>query len=141
MVATGPDGRLLVGRMAQETAVHRVDVQSAFGAITPIEAELAVDGFDEVLVMMLAGDWSDEPQPGPSGTVVVAAANHAWRIVMFPDQVTVGDVTSEAEAGVTGEQSNLLRWLWGRAPDTAVLIDGDPAAASRLRDRLSLATQ
>jgi hypothetical protein len=34
-------------------------------------------GIDEVLVMMLAGDWSDDPQPGSSGTVVVAASNHA----------------------------------------------------------------
>lgn len=76
-----------------------------------------------------------------AGTVVVAAANHAWRIVMSPDPITVGDVTSEAEAEVTGEPSNLLLWLWGRAPDSAVAIDGDPAAARPLRDRLSLATQ
>jgi len=130
-----------VRRMAQETAVHRADAQSAFGAITPVEAELAVDGIDEVLVMMLAGDWSDDPQAGSSGTVVVAATNHAWRIVMSPDQITVGDVTGEADAGVTGEPSNLLLWLWGRAPDSAVAMDGDPAAARRLRGRLSLATQ
>ena len=130
-----------VRRLAQETAVHRADVQSAFGAVTPIEAELAVDGIGEVLVMMLAGDWSDEPQPGSSGTVVVVTANHAWRIVMSPDQITVGDVTSDAQAAVTGEPSNLLLWLWGRAPDSAVQLDGDPAATRRLRDRLSLATQ
>jgi hypothetical protein len=127
--------------MAQETAVHRVDVQSAFGAGTPIDAELAVDGIDEVLVMMLAGDWSDNPQPGSSGTVVVATDDQAWQVVMSPDQIMVGDVTGEPDVRVTGEPSNLLLWLWGRAPESAIEVAGDVAVARRLRHHLALATQ
>jgi uncharacterized protein (TIGR03083 family) len=130
-----------VRRMAQETAVHRVDVQSAFGAVTSINAELAVDGIDEVLVMMLAGDWSDEPQPGSSGTAIVATDEEAWQVVMAPDQIMVGDVTGEPEVRVTGEPSNLLLWLWGRSPESAIQVAGDPAVARRLRHRLALATQ
>ncbi len=130
-----------VRRMAQETAVHRADVQSACGAVTSIDAELAVDGIDEVLVMMLGGDRSDDSQPGSSGTAVVAADDQAWQVVMSPDQIAVGDVTGDAEVRVTGEPSNLLLWLWGRAPESAVRVAGDPAVARRLRDRLSLATQ
>jgi len=130
-----------VRRMAQETAVHRADVQSAFGAVTSIDAELAVDGIDEVLVMMLAGEWSDDPQPGSSGTAVVAADDQDWQVVMSPDQITVGDVTGDAEVRVTGEPSNMLLWLWGRASESVVQVAGDPAVARRLRDRLSLATQ
>jgi len=34
---------------------------------------LAVDGIDEVLHLMLAGDWSDDPQPGSTGNVLVAS--------------------------------------------------------------------
>jgi hypothetical protein len=127
--------------MAQETAVHRVDVQSAFGIGTPIDAELAVDGIDEVLVMMLAGDWSDDPQPGSSGTVVVATDEEAWQVVMSPDQIMVGDVTGEPDVRVTGEPSNLLLWLWGRSPESAIQVAGDVAMARRLRHRLALATQ
>ena len=130
-----------VRRMAQETAVHRVDVQSAFGAVTSIDAELAVDGIDEVLVMMLAGDWSDDPQPGSSGTAVVATDEEAWQVVMAPDQIMVGDVTGEPDVRVTGEPSNLLLWLWGRSPESAIQVAGDPAVARRLRHRLALATQ
>ena len=36
-------------RMAQETAVHRVDAELAHDVLTPIDAELALDGIDEVL--------------------------------------------------------------------------------------------
>jgi hypothetical protein len=127
--------------MAQETAVHRADVQSAFGVGTPIDAELAVDGIDEVLVMMLAGDWSDEPQPGSSGTAMVATDDQAWQVVMAPDQIMVGDVTGEPAVRVTGEPSNLLLWLWGRAPESTIQVAGDVSMARRLRHRLALATQ
>jgi hypothetical protein len=75
------------------------------------------------------------------GTAVVAADGRAWQVVMSPDQITVGDVTGDAEVRITGEPSDLLLWLWGRAPDPAVRVAGDPAVARRLRDRLSLATQ
>ncbi|MGH3615867.1 MAG: hypothetical protein ACRDRK_25385 [Pseudonocardia sp.] len=33
--------------MAQETAMHRVDVQGASGGVRSIDAELAVDGIEE----------------------------------------------------------------------------------------------
>lgn len=130
-----------VRRMAQETAVHRADVQSAFGAVTPVDTELAIDGVEEVLVMMLAGDWSDEIQSGSTGTIVVAAAGGAWRVAMSPDRVTVGDATGDAEARVTGEPSDLLLWLWGRGSDSSLQVTGDRAVARRLRERLALATQ
>ena len=54
--------------MAHETSIHRRDVESAVGATTPVAADLAVDGIDEVLALMLAGDWSDEVVPEASGS-------------------------------------------------------------------------
>ena len=40
-------------RRAQETAVHRVDAESAAGTLSPIDAELAVDGIDEFLFVFM----------------------------------------------------------------------------------------
>ena len=40
--------------------MHRADVEAAAGTVTPVDRELALDGIDEVLLMMLAGDWSDD---------------------------------------------------------------------------------
>lgn len=158
-----PDQRagFWVRRMAQETAIHRVDVQSAAGAIGPVAADLAVDGIDEVLAMMLAGDWSDEPQPGSTGTIAVDAGGQRWWVELAVEQVTVEQViveqltteqvtaegrnadraAREPDARVSGDPSDVLLWLWGRAGDAAVTITGDPAAAQRLRARLAVATQ
>ena len=48
-------------------------------------------------------------------------------------------VTSHAT--VSGEPSELLLWLWGRRPLSAVTVEGDEAVIAELRERLSLATQ
>ena len=130
-----------VRRMAQETAVHRADVESASGAIGPVDAELATDGVDEVLVLMLAGDWSDEVVPHLTGTATVTTGGRSWRIVMTPAEVTVEETGGDAEASVGGDPSDVLLWLWGRVADDAVRIDGDADVARRLRERLALATR
>lgn len=130
-----------VRRMAQETAVHRVDVERASGPAAPVDADLAVDGVDEVLVMMLAGDWSDEVVPHLTGTAVVSTGGRSWRVAMAPAEVTVSEPAGEAEATVSGDPSSVLLWLWGRAADDAVRVDGDRDVARRLRERLAIATQ
>ena len=130
-----------IRRMAQETAMHRVDVQGASGGVTSIDAELAVDGIDELLTMMLAGDWSDDVQPGSIGTTVVRVGDRAWRIVLLPDRVTVNDAGDDSDACVTGAASDLLLWLWGRSSDASVRVAGDRAVNRRLRERIALATQ
>jgi uncharacterized protein (TIGR03083 family) len=130
-----------IRRMAQETAVHRADVQSASGAVTPVDSDLAQDGVDEVLIMMLAGDWSDAVQPGSTGTVAVTVRDTTWRILLRPDTVHVDQEGGDSDAQLTGAPSDVLLWLWGRRPDSAVDITGDQATAARLRQRLMLATQ
>ena len=130
-----------VRRMAQETAVHRADVESASGPVTPVDADLAVDGVDEVLVRMLGGDWSDEPHPELTGTVAVATGGRSWRVAMAPERVDVAEATGDADATVGGEPSDVLLWLWGRAGDESVTFDGDFDTARRFRERLALATQ
>lgn len=152
-----------VRRMAQETAVHRVDVQSASDAISPVDPALAADGVDEVLMIMASGDWSDEPQPELTERVDVRTGGHRWSIDLAETWLTVladpgsdherssdadhdtssrpaVDPPATAAATVTGEPGDVLLWLWGRAPDDAIVVDGDRAAAARLRTRLALAT-
>ncbi|MGN6331227.1 MAG: maleylpyruvate isomerase family mycothiol-dependent enzyme [Motilibacteraceae bacterium] len=129
-------------RMALETAVHRVDVESAVGQVTAVDDDLAVDGVDEVLALMLGSeDWTQDPVPGNEGLVAVRTGDRAWRVELRPDAVTVTEGVGAAEATVTGEPSELFLWLWGRRPDEAVRVEGDDAAVRRLRERISLATQ
>jgi uncharacterized protein (TIGR03083 family) len=129
-------------RMAQETAVHRVDVESAFGAAMPVAEDLAVDGIDEVLHLFLAYQSPDVGPDGPGrGTVAVRTGDHIWRATLDPDDVALSRVPGPADAVVSGEPSELLLWLWGRRPDAAVSTEGDRELLAGFRERLRIVTQ
>jgi uncharacterized protein (TIGR03083 family) len=129
-------------RMAQETVVHRVDVEAAHDLLLPVDEDLALDGIDEVLERFLAGPFGQESIGElPGGTAVVRSGDHAWLVRMDPDANVCEAGPGAADATVTGEPSELLLWLWGRRPDSAVHAQGDSAAVRALRDRLAAATQ
>ena len=130
-------------RMAQETAVHRVDVELAHGAATPVDPDLAVDGIDEVLSIMLAGDWSDEPVDEAAGrTVRVTSADRWWRIALDRTSVVCEPRGSAAtDVIISGQPSDVLLWLWGRGPLDRLVTSGDQSVVSAFRDRLARATQ
>ena len=136
-------------RMAQETAVHRTDVEAALEDLTPVPADLAVDGVDEMLRVFLPATYDgartsvDAPEPDGAGGEVVAvrSGDRTWRVRLLPATVEVEQEPGTADAMLTGEPSDLLLWLWGRAPDTAVRVSGMPRALSLLRARLHVAAQ
>jgi uncharacterized protein (TIGR03083 family) len=129
-------------RMAHETAVHRVDAELASGAATPINGDLAVDGIDEILTRMLAGDWSDDPDDAATGgSVEISAGGSSWSVVLDREAVRVDRASGEAAARVEGDPSDVDLWLWGRAGDDRVRRSGDEEAIRLLRRRLVLATQ
>lgn len=148
-------------RMAQETLVHRVDVQSGSDRISPADPTLATDGVDEVLMIMASGDWSDKPQPKLTERVDMQTGDHRWAVILAETWLeTVADPGTDAQrssdadhdtsarpatdphlatdATVTGDPGDVLLWLWGRG--TAIHVTGDEEAVHRLRRRLALAT-
>jgi uncharacterized protein (TIGR03083 family) len=129
-------------RMAHETAVHRTDAELAIGAPTPVDAELAVDGVDEVLLLMLAGDWSDEPDDAATGQrVAISTGGRTWDVRLGRESVSIAENGRAGDAALGGNPSDVLLWLWGRFPDERVRRSGDEEAIRLLRARLVLATQ
>jgi len=129
-------------RMAQETVVHRVDIEAAFDVVTPVDDGLAVDGVDEVLDWFLAYQADDVGPDGPGrGTVAVRTGDHLWRVTLDPDDVVLAREPGPAEAVVSGEPSELLLWLWGRRPQAAVTVEGDQGLVDAMRARLQVVTQ
>ena len=129
-------------RMAHETAVHRIDAELAAGTTTPIDADLATDGVDEILGVMLAGDWSDDPDEAATGQrVAIATGGRTWLVGLERQAVTVAEGDGMHEATLEGDPSDVVLWLWGRAPDEWVTRSGDEDALRVLRSRLVLATQ
>lgn len=129
-------------RMAHETAVHRVDAQLARGVSSPIDPALATDGVDEILRIMLEGDWSDDANEAMNGQrIEISAGVRSWQVRLDRDAVRVSEGNDAADAAVTGEPSDVLLWLWGREPDERVTRSGDLEVHRLLRTRLVLATQ
>ncbi|HTY73930.1 MAG TPA: maleylpyruvate isomerase family mycothiol-dependent enzyme [Actinomycetes bacterium] len=143
-------------RMAHETAVHRVDVQSAAGWASPVDPELALDGIDELLGINLSWDWSDaseedwagvDPQAGVGLPLDLVVGERRWRVELTPTGATVAGLAGEAFDGpvaaatIAGAGSDVLLWGWGRLPDSAVTIGGDAALVAAVKDRLRLSTQ
>jgi len=129
-------------RMAHETAVHRVDAELARGASTPVDAALAADGFDEILHVMLAGDWSEDADDAMTGQrVAIETGGRAWQVVLDREAMTVLDGDGTADATLSGPLSDVLLWLWGREPDDRVEMSGDQEAHRLMRTRLVMATQ
>jgi uncharacterized protein (TIGR03083 family) len=128
-------------RMAHETAIHRVDAELAAGDVTPLDPDLALDGIDEILRVMLEGDWSDEPSDESTGQrVAIETAGRRWVVVLGRASITVED-GGAAAATLSGDPGDVDLWLWGRSDEATLARSGDPDSVSLLRSRLALATQ
>ena len=130
-------------RMAHETAIHGADVERVSGSVTPLDTQLAVDGIDEILTIMLAGDWSEAPSLESVGQrVAVIGGDRAWVVALEPTEIAVAEDSGDGvSATIGGDPSNVDLWLWGRAPDSAIEASGTASDVRLLRERLVLATQ
>lgn len=140
----------LLRRMAHETLIHRVDAELAAGTgPSAVPDDLAVDGVDEVLHVMLAymsQGWpkafEDLPERGEAPAVLVAAGSASWLLIPTPTGVTVGSGgAADGVATVSGDPQAVLLWLWGRQPDSGVAVTGDRAAVATVGSLLREATQ
>lgn len=118
-------------RQAHETAIHRLDAEVAAGQDDRLlfDPELAADGIDEALTVMLAGDVARE------GTVLFHAADagRAWLVTVAGGTAQVGAATDvDADAAVVGTADAVYRAVWHR-PSTAV-VTGDHALVAALRN-------
>jgi uncharacterized protein (TIGR03083 family) len=129
-------------RMALETVVHRVDGEQARGEVMPVDAALATDGIDEILEIMLAGDWSEDADDALDGTSVgISAGSASWQVALERTTVEVGEPRSSPQATIDGAPADVFLWLWGRVPDDHVHRSGNDDVLRALRRRLRLATQ
>jgi hypothetical protein len=133
--------------MALETAVHRADVESAFGAVSPVATELAIDGIDEVLCIFLIARHPTQQHDAAtadmiSGSLTVRAGEAGWTVRLRPGSVTVDeDAPFATDASLGGDPSAVFLYLWGRGPLESLDCDGDAALVHALRSRLALATR
>jgi hypothetical protein len=133
--------------MAHETTVHRVDVQAAAGGpVHAIDAEVALDGIDELLLLWFGHRLGELRISSPQhGTVALSAAERRWVAVFEPGRSAarrVGEAEARAaDAMVSGTPMEIYLWSWGRLPDQSVRISGDQDAVAQFWTLLRPATQ
>lgn len=135
-------------RTTHATTLSRVDVQMAVGiARMPIDADLAMDGIDELL-----GLWLDYRLHalGITPTRVCSVTIHAgdssaWHVAITLERASVtrfaASEAPRADGVVVGDPSAVQLWLWGRLPNRSVELTGDQDAIAQLWGLLRLATQ
>lgn len=124
-------------RQLNETTVHRVDAESALGGpLTPVPADRAVDGIDELLTGFHARPKSKVRSKKPRTLRVRAVdAEATWTVRISEDPPQAVRPVGEADPGdgadceLSGTAEGLYLTLWNRLPLTAVTLRGDRAVA------------
>jgi uncharacterized protein (TIGR03083 family) len=161
----GPDQTVgfWIRRMAQESVIHRIDAElGAREQVTPVADDLAADGIDELLKVIVrygVSKWPDlftevlKDSPGRTCLITAGAAGAgvSWLVSMAPGQFSVaggpGDRVSGTETPdvtVSGAPADVLRWAWNRetpGEPSRVTVGGDASALAEFRRCVVIATQ
>ena len=127
-------------RMAQETAVHRVDAEQATGSMHAIEARLAADGVDEFFEVFLPIDAGAFIGRGEAVGVRTTDEPTEWTVTAGPaGAIAERQSSAGAAAGLSGGASDVLLALWRRVSIDALEVSGDRELAARFARATDLA--
>ncbi len=118
-------------RSAHELAVHRYDAQSTNRACTPIASDLAEDGIDEVLDVLVTA--RDRTGRGTGRTMALHGTDigACWVVAIEHDRITVerrrhdGEMPEHTDVVVSGTASDLELTLYRRPTLSPVDVHGD----------------
>jgi len=113
-------GRLWPRRQAQETSIHRWDAEHATGPATPIDPELASDGVDEYLDLVMRRNVTRESATLPVGSLHIHCTDaHGEWLVTLDDGFELERAHAKGAAALRGPAEALLLRLWNRDTDRA----------------------
>ena len=115
-------------RQAHETAIHRLDAESAAGDVTGFPPGFAADGIDELLLRFVVRKGRTLPVEEPRSMLVRATdVSRSWRVTFAATGFDVRTDPSDAEADLevrTGA-SDLYTLLWNRRDPSGSELRGD----------------
>ena len=132
-----PTAAFWARRMAHESTVHRYDAQRAHALVEPIDADLAHDGMDELVDVILPRVVRRDAPELPTATVLFSATDDgSWPVRFGPDGVERLEVAKDPDVTVTGTASALLLAACNRVPWSAQNVDGDASLLDAWSDQL-----
>ena len=116
-------------RMAHESGVHHFDAQRAHGLAQPVDADLAHDGMDELIDLILPRIRERDGKELPEATYCFTATDDGfWPVRLGPDGIERLDVAKDPDVTVRGTASALLLAAYNRVNWTSLEVEGDMAA-------------
>jgi uncharacterized protein (TIGR03083 family) len=112
-------------RQTHEAVVHTVDAEQVLGDVRPIPPDVALDGLDEWLEVLVPGRFPDGP-PENAHPVVLHAVDADAERTLFPGSKPFPIAT------MTGTAGDLLLAAWRRIPLEVLTVDGDPVQATAM---------
>jgi uncharacterized protein (TIGR03083 family) len=125
--------RFWLRRRAIETTVHCYDAQLAAGHTRPVDAPLAVAGIDEFLEVFLPRFGAEPLADGATIHLHCTDVDGEWLVTGGPDVALVTREHAKGDVAARGTASDLLLFLWGRAPIETLELFGDAALLERFR--------
>lgn len=126
-------------RQAHETTIHQVDAELAAGRLTPIAADLAADGVDELLTGFASRRGGRLRADSLRLLGVVAAdTGDEWLVRIGPEGARASREPATGECVVRGPAANLYRYLWNRCGPEGCEITGDRTLLDRWRDSVTV---
>ena len=122
----GRTARFWQRRMAQETSVHRWDVEQGAGLRgEPMDPELAADGIDEYLDVFASLTRGLHKAPAGPSVHVHCTDNEGEWLVRLPaeGERTVTREHAKADVALRGPAEGLLLFLWGRLAPSVAGVD------------------
>ena len=115
-------------RMAHESAVHRYDAQRAHGLAQPIDADLAHDGMDELVDLLLPRVVERDKPELPEATYHFVATNGGeWVVSCSGGKLERLPAARGAEVSISGPTSAVLLAAYGRVKWASLETSGDEA--------------
>ncbi len=113
-------GHVWPRRQAQETSIHRWDAEHATGATSAIDPELASDGIDEYLDLMIRHHVERESVTLPVGSLHLHCTDTTgeW-LLSLDDGFELVRAHAKGAAALRGPAEALLLRLWNRDTDRA----------------------
>ena len=126
-------------RLAHEVSVHRYDAELAIGEPRQIDADLASDGLDELLLQYL-------PRRRPTATGPVGGSVHVhcvdtdgeWMVRPVDDGLAVTREHAKGDVAARGPASDLHLTLWHRVDGSTLDVIGAADVWRRFVARLSI---
>ena len=151
-VPSRQNGAFVFRRLAMETTIHRWDAEEAHGIAGPIDAALARDGIDEMLMMLRDDPAYEENRDHRHGQTVLlceepsgqGAPSEApgrglqpasrWLVSFDRSGITTASDEGPADVTVTGTASDLWLFIMGRRRPDEMRITGDNNLAASWGD-------